>query len=113
MEEKPTQYSTRAMFIAITVAGIAISIWLCRSRPEPSYRSPTRWEDFYVGMPFREAKQYLPDGTELEQLALAYKDGPPKRGQPLYIVIVKKGDEVLGLVFDPAEHLVEIRLSRR
>jgi hypothetical protein len=67
----------------------------------------TRWENFYVGMSYEEAKKYLPDGVELGRTTV-FKDREPERGEDIYGVRVETDDGWYALGFDKSKTLVRI-----
>jgi hypothetical protein len=100
------------------IAALAIVLGLMRpweKRPDkgPGHiPDPTRWGEFYVGMPYEEAKLLLPEDEELKGLEILYEGGP----KPGDIFQWVEGEDHRGkfwLFFDKSLHVVRIGVERQ
>lgn len=67
----------------------------------------TRWQNFYVGMSYEDAKKYLPEHDLLDR-SPGFKNREPERGEDIYAVRVETDDGWYALGFDNSKTLVRI-----
>jgi hypothetical protein len=110
------------MFLLVLVVAVAIAWWTDHSRLVKKYandiRRPepiTRLGEFYVGMPWDEARKYLPMNPEYLPFERFHENGP-KRGEPVGYVKTKHweegGQRNILLMLDSTKSIIRIDYSR-
>src|SRR5262245_45076473 len=96
--EKPFHFGTRGLFLSFTVilALACLTYFAAKPCPKPNCPYETRVGDFYVGMTYDEAKEFLPRGSAMEPLGALYKQGP-RKGDIVAYVLAERGNGKLAL----------------